>query len=154
MKKMKKKRMAKFEAHCTKIFRPYVEKVMNNEEMNLSKLLRAIDGIVYQYVGDEEQLLIFTNEVQNDRIMYLANFIILFKESDLQFKKDIAEKLVFKCKFNDPIFFNNYLMELPFGVIEKSKPYFFYYKEPKSEIEGEGIESETNVKSEPPELDY
>ena len=109
--------------------------------MNLSKLLRAIDGIVYQYVGDEEQLLIFTNEVQNDRIMYLANFIILFKESDLQFKKDIAEKLVFKCKFDDPIFFNNYLMELPFGVIEKSKPYFFYYKEPKSEIEGEGIES-------------
>jgi hypothetical protein len=45
-------------------------------------------------------------------------------------------------------------MELPFGVIEKSKPYFFYYKEPKSEIEGEGIESEPNFKSEPPELDY
>jgi hypothetical protein len=127
---------------------------MNDEEINLSKLLRAIDGIVYQYVGDEDQFLIFTNEVRNDRIMYIANFIILFKESDLQFKKDIAEKLVFKCNFNDPIFFNNYLMELPCAVIEKSKPYFFYYKEPKSEIEVEGIESEANLKSEPPGLDF
>jgi hypothetical protein len=60
---------------------------MNNEEMNLSKLLRAIDGIVYQYVGDEEQLLIFTNEVQNDRIMYLANFIILLKNQICSLKK-------------------------------------------------------------------
>jgi len=66
---------------------------MNNEEMNLSKLLRAIDGIVYQYVGDEEQLLISTNEVRNDRIMHLANFIILFKDSDLQFKKILLKSL-------------------------------------------------------------
>jgi len=66
---------------------------MNNEEMNLSKLLRAIDGIVYQYVGDEEQLLISTNEVRNDTIMHLANFIILFKDSDLQFKKILLKSL-------------------------------------------------------------
>ena len=106
---MKKKRMDHFLVHCTNLFSPYVKKVINGEDCNLLNLSRAIDGIIYQYVGDEEQLLIFTNEVQNDRIMYLANFIILFKESDLQFKKDIAEKLVFKCKFDDPIFFNNYL---------------------------------------------
>jgi len=43
-------------------------------------------------------------------------------------------------------------MELPFEIIVKEKPYFFYYKEAKSE--GEGIESDPNSKSEPPELDF
>ncbi len=57
MKKMKKKRMAKFEAHCTKIFRPYVEQVINGEDCDLFNLSRAIDGIIYQYVGDEGRFL-------------------------------------------------------------------------------------------------
>ena len=56
------------------------------------------------------------------------------------------------CDFNESVIFNNYLMELPFEIIVKEKPYFFYYKEAKSE--GEGIESDPNSKSEPPELDF
>ena len=45
-------------------------------------------------------------------------------------------------------------MELPFEVIVKEKPYFFYYKEAKSETKGESIESDPNSKSGPPELDF
>jgi len=60
--------------------------------------------------------------------------------------------MIFKCDFNESVIFNNYLMELPFEVIVKENPYFFYYKEAKSEVEGESIESDP--KSEPPELDF
>ena len=63
-------------------------------------------------------------------------------------------RIIFKCGFNESVIFNNYLMELPFEVIVKENPYFFFYKEAKSEVEGKGIESEPNFKSEPPELDY
>ena len=45
-------------------------------------------------------------------------------------------------------------MELPFEIIVKENPYFFYYKKAKSEVEGKGIESDPNSKSEPPELDF
>jgi len=55
------------------------------------------------------------------------------------------------CDLNESVIFNNYLMELPFEVIVKQNSYFFYYKEAKSETKGEGIESDPNSKSEPPE---
>ena len=152
MKKMKKKRMAKFEAHCTKIFRPYVEKVMNNEEMNLSKLLRAIDGIVYQYVGDEDRFLIVTKETRKKRIKCLKRFINEYLGTDWETKKNIAKNIIFKCDFKEAVIFNNYLMELPFEIIVKENPYFFYYKEAK--VEGKGIESDPNSKLGPPELDF
>ena len=152
MKKMKKKRMAKFEAHCTKIFRPYVEKVMNDEELNLSKLLRAIDGIVYQYVGDEDRFLIVTKDTRKKRIKCLKRFINEYLGTDWETKKNIAKNIIFKCDFKEAVIFNNYLMELPFEIIVKENPYFFYYKEAK--VEGKGIESDPNSKSEPPGLDF
>ena len=49
--------------------------------------------------------------------------------------------------FYESVTFTNYLMELPFEVIVKENPYFFYYKEAK--VEGEGIESDPNSKSDP-----
>lgn len=45
-------------------------------------------------------------------------------------------------------------MEIPFEVIVKEKPYFFYYKEAKSETKSESIERDPNSKSEPPEFDF
>jgi len=154
MKKMKKKRMDHFLAHCTNIFSPYVKKVINGEDCNLFNLSRAIDGIIYQYVGDEDRFLIVTKETRKKRIKCLKRFITDFIESDLEMKKNIAKNMIFKCDFNESVIFNNYLMELPFEVIVKENPYFFYYKEAKSEVEGKGIESDPNSKSEPPELDF
>ena len=154
MKKMKKKRMDNFLAHCINIFSYYVKKVINGEDCNLFNLSRAIDGIIYQYVGDEDRFLIVTKESRKNKIKCLKQFITDFIESDLEMKKNIAKNMIFKCDFNESVIFNNYLMELPFEVIVKEKPYFFYYKEAKSEVEGKGIESEPNFKSEPPELDY
>jgi len=54
--------------------------------------------------------------------------------------------------FNDWSY--NYYIELSSEVIVKEKPYFFYYKEAKSETNGERIERDPNSKSEPPELDF
>ena len=152
MKKMKKKRMAKFEDFCSKIFRPYVEQVMNGEDCNLFNLSRAIDGIIYQYVGDEDRFLIVTKETRKKRIKCLKRFINEYLGTDWETKKNIAKKIIFKCGFNESVIFNNYLMELPFEVIVKENPCFFYYKEAKSEVEGESIESDP--KFEPPELDF
>ena len=154
MKKMKKKRMAKFENHCTKIFSPYVKKIINGEDCDLFNLSRAIDGIIYQYVGDEDRFLIVTKESRKNKIKCLKRFITDFIKSDFEMKKNIAKNMIFKCDFNESVIFNNYLMELPFEVIVKENPYFFYYKEAKSEVEGKGIESDPNSKSGPPELDF
>ena len=55
---------------------------------------------------------------------------------------------------NESVIFNNYLMELPFEVIVKENPFFFYYKEAKSETKGEGFESDPNSKSDLPRLDF
>ena len=49
---------------------------------------------------------------------------------------------------NESVTFTNYLMELPFEVIVKQNSYFFYYKEPISEVKG--IESDPNSKSDLP----
>ena len=46
MKKMKKKRMDHFLAHCTNIFSYYVKKVINGEDCDLFNLSCAIDGII------------------------------------------------------------------------------------------------------------
>ena len=154
MKKMKKKRMDHFLVHCTNLFSPYVKKVINGEDCNLLNLSRAIDGIIYQYVGDEDRFLIVTKETRKKRIKCLKRFINEYLGTDWETKKNIAKKIIFKCGFNESVIFNNYLMELPFEVIVKENPYFFYYKEAKSEVEGEGIESDPNSKSEPPELDF
>ena len=154
MKKMKKKRMDHFLAHCTNIFSYYVKKVINGEDCDLFNLSRAIDGIIYQYVGDEDRFLIVTKESRKHKIKCLKRFITDFIESDLEIKKNIAKNMIFKCDFNESVIFNNYLMELPFEIIVKENPYFFYYKEAKSEVEGKGIESDPNSKSGPPELDF
>lgn len=151
MKKMRKKRMDHFLEHCTYIFSPFVKKVINGEDCNLFNLSRAIDGIIYQYVGDEDRFLFVTKEDRRKKIKCLKSFIKDFKESDWEMKKNIAKNMIFKCDFDESVIFNNYLMELPFDVIVRENPDFFYYKEPKSEVGG--IENEAGSKSEPPELD-
>ena len=87
MKKMKKKRMDHFLAHCTNIFSYYVKKVINGEDCDLFNLSRAIDGIIYQYVGDEDRFLIVTKETRKKRIKCLKRFINEYLGTDWETKK-------------------------------------------------------------------
>lgn len=136
MKKMKKKRVAKFEAHCVKILSPFVRKLINGEECDFFNLSRAIDGIIYQHVGDEDRFLSVTEENRKDRIAYLENFISEFSEIDWESKKDAVKHLGDECENNEFSILCNYLIGVPFGVIVKENPNFFYYKEPKTEVKG------------------
>ena len=97
MKKMKKKRMDHFLVHCTNLFSPYVKKVINGEDCNLLNLSRAIDGIIYQYVGDEDRFLIVTKETRKKRIKCLKRFINEYLGTDYETKKNIAKNIIFKC---------------------------------------------------------
>ena len=94
---MKKKRMDHFLAHCTNIFSYYVKKVINGEDCDLFNLSCAIDGIIYQYVGDEDRFLIVTKETRKKRIKCLKRFINEYLGTDWETKKNIAKKIIFKC---------------------------------------------------------
>ena len=151
MKKMKKKRVAKFEAHCVKILSPFVRKLINGEECDFFNLSRAIDGIIYQHVGDEDWFLNVTEENRKDRIAYLENFISEFSEIDWESKKDAIKNLDDECEINEFSILCNYLIGVPFGVIVKENPNFFYYKEPKTEVKGP--ENDPNSGPEKPNFD-
>lgn len=151
MKKMKKKRVAKFEAHCVKILSPFVRKLINGEECDFFNLSRAIDGIIYQHVGDEDRFLSVTEENRKDRIAYLENFISEFSEIDWESKKDAVKHLGDECENNEFSILCNYLIGVPFGVIVKENPNFFYYKEPKTEVKGP--ENDPNSGPEKPNFD-
>lgn len=151
MKKMKKKRVAKFEAHCVKILSPFVRKLINGEECDFFNLSRAIDGIIYQHVGDEDRFLSVTEENRKDRIAYLENFISEFSEIDWESKKDAVKNLDDECEINGFSILCNYLIGVPFGVIVKENPTFFYYKEPKTEVKGP--ENDPNFDPEQPDFD-
>ena len=151
MKKMKKKRVAKFEAHCVKILSPFVRKLINGEECDFFNLSRAIDGIIYQHVGDEDWFLNVTEENRKDRIAYLENFISEFSEIDWESKKDAVKNLDDECEINGFSILCNYLIVVPFGVIVKENPTFFYYKEPKTEVKGP--ENDPNFDPEQPDFD-
>lgn len=150
MKKMKKKRVAKFEAHCVKILSPFVRKLINGEECDFFNLSRAIDGIIYQHVGDEDRFLSVTEENRKDRIAYLENFISEFSEIDWESKKDAVKHLGDECENNEFSILCNYLIGVPFGVIVKENPNFFYYKEPKTEVKG----PENDLNSGPEQQDF
>lgn len=49
--KVRKKRLEKFKQHAKAILTPYAKEIA---EGNILKLERAINGIIYQYVGDED----------------------------------------------------------------------------------------------------
>jgi hypothetical protein len=73
--RVKKKRLDKFKQHTTNILKPYVEKVFNNEEISLFRLSKAVDGILYQYTGNEDEFLDTNEDKRQVKVDCLAEVI-------------------------------------------------------------------------------
>lgn len=125
--RVKKKRLDKFKQHTTNILNPYVEKVFNNEEISLYRLSKAVDGILYQYIGNEEDFLDTNEDKRQVKMACLAEVIQEYQnmgDEEKQLLSELCEGVVDGRKV-----LNAHITQLIFRTINKKSPTFFFYKD-------------------------
>ena len=125
--RVKKKRLDKFKQHTTNILKPYVEKAFNNEEISLYRLSKAVDGILYQYIGNEDEFLDTNEDKRQFKIDSLAETIQEYHnmgDEEKQLLSELCEGVVDGRKV-----LNAHITQLIFRTINKQSPTFFFYKD-------------------------
>lgn len=153
---VKRKRLEKFKSHATKILSPYVNSIYEGQTTDLGKLAKALNGILYQYIGDEDRFL--------DRdISKLQAQINCLEETIDQYNNMSDEEKDFLVDSNDcdkvekeKRVITGHLAQLIFKVINKEKPNFFFYLQKNKEQDllnppDDFMTAEDFDNSEPPE---
>ena len=129
MKRVKPNRLKKFKKHTSKILKYFVDKICKNEIYSVAALSKAIDGILYQYLGDEEKFL--SNNLRNQKVKFLEGFIADYRNMDENEIESISKNLACGEVRKDKVL-NAHIMEIVFGVINKESPRFFFYSDDKN----------------------
>lgn len=123
---IKKKRLEKFKQHTRGIFAPFVTEIANGRAFEFNHLVRAINGIIYQHTGDEDQYL------KRDEVTLGGQIACLEETIDNYNKMDDEEKdFLSSGEMDEEKIVNAILTQLVFRTIHKKRPSYFFYSEKK-----------------------
>lgn len=147
---VKKKRLEKFKKHTTNTLSSFVNKIHNNEEVDLSKMAKAINGILYQYIGDEDRFIkSSTDEMIAKQIECLEQSLEQYRNMDDE-EKDFLLSNICEEDRDERKVITSHFGQLIFRVINKEKPTYFFYQD-KEEIPNDFLDGKDLEDSQPPE---
>lgn len=125
--KVRKKRLEKFKQHAKAILTPYAKEIAEGGTTNILKLERAINGVIYQYVGDEECYLKRDEETLATQSRCLEEAIRQYHNMNDEDKKYLSINIS-DDKTDETNIVNAHLTQIVFRAIHRQKPAFFFYR--------------------------
>jgi len=149
---VKKKRLEKFKQHSKGILAPYCNDIIEKGSTDLNRLAKAINGIIYQYVGDEDRYLQRDEETLSNQTRCLEEAISQYHEMDDEEKSYLST--VSDGKLEENAIVNAHLTQIVFRTIHKQKPTYFFYagnQNTPKEVESDFLDAKDLEDSQPPE---
>lgn len=124
--KVRKKRLEKFKQHAKAILTPYAREIVESGTTNIPKLGMAINGVIYQYVGDEDCYLKRDEETLATQARCLEEAIRQYHNMNDEDKKYLSINIS-DDKTDEINIVNAHLTQIVFRAIHRQKPAFFFY---------------------------
>ena len=123
---VRKKRLKKFKQHSKENLAPYAQEIAESEATNILKLAMAINGVIYQHVGDEDCCLKRAAETLAIQSRCLEEAIRQYDDLINEDKKYLSINIS-DDKTDETNIVNAHLTQIVFRAIQGQKPVFFFY---------------------------